>query len=256
MKYLGVLVLILLLAIASLFVGLQMGKGQLNQAEESQSNQLSKTPTSEGVTSLPSELAIESSHLVSELKQEVLQLKQQLAEKNSLIDAMNSSMGLLEQQVELAYSEIDQVTEQTHDSPFHPEPDSITTDQANQWVPENFANAIASQQGDMVALFKRHHQADINQEWATEREQALKDSFALSEYADMVNITSVNCKTSTCEVRGEELEPNGWMLVSQRLQETSLSKNASTWTYLIGNEEGETLIHMLSEVDDSTVENQ
>lgn len=247
MKHSGLIALAFLLALGCLFLGLQMGKGQLNQAK------FDNTMTKDS-DSLSSAVETGAVQLVTELRKEVNELKQQLAEKNALIESMSSSLGLLEQQVELAYTEIEQTSVQA--SPFHPEPDSITVEQASQWVPESFANVVASQQGDMVELFKRHHQAEKNQQWATEREQALQDTFSLSEHADMVNISSVNCKATTCEIRGEELKQNGWMLVSQELQGSALGNNVSTWTSLSGTEDGGTLIYMLSEVDDASVEEE
>ena len=259
MKYLGFFTLVLLLALGSLFVGLQIGKtidiNDIAQANTQQSQSSSEQEPSENEQSsavnLESALKQESIQLVTELKKEVQQLKQQLAEKNSLIDAMNSSMGLLEQQVEIAYTEIDEAVEQSNSSPFHPEPSSITAEQAKQWVPQAFANILANQQGDMVDLFKRHHQDEINHDWAVNREQSLRDAIDISEFSSEVDIESINCKTTTCEIRGKELSPNAWMQVSQQIQGGNLGKNVSTWSYLASDENGDTLIYMLSEVDEA-----
>ncbi|GIU50365.1 MULTISPECIES: hypothetical protein [Shewanella] len=257
MKYLGFFTLVLLLALGSLFVGLQIGKtidiSDITQAKTEQSLSLAEHEPS-AFTQQPSALKHESAQLVAELKKEVQQLKQQLAEKNSLIDAMNSSMGLLEQQVEIAYTEIDEAIEQTNNSPFHPEPSSITAEQAKQWVPQAFANMLANQQGDMVDLFKRHHQDEINHDWAVNREQALRDAIDISESSSGVDIESINCKTTTCEIRGMELSPNAWMQVSQQIQGGNLGKNVSTWSYLASDDNGDTLIYMLSEVDEANAQ--
>ncbi|WP_153916189.1 hypothetical protein [Shewanella sp. TC10] len=261
MKHSGLITLGLLLALGCLFLGLQMGKKQLNQVEEAQvkeSQVQMSQPSSEinnSAKTLSSALESESAQLISELKQEVKQLKQELAEKNSLIDAMNSSMGLLEQQVEIAYTEIDEAADQNTSSPFHPEPASITLEQASQRVPEEFANIIANQQGDMIERFKRHHQAETNHDWAVNREQELRDAIAISEFANDVNIESITCKTTTCEIRGFELAPNAWMEVSQQVQGGNLGKNVSSWSYLAGDENGDTLIYMLSEVDSGQISN-
>ncbi|MCL1066028.1 hypothetical protein L2735_04305 [Shewanella olleyana] len=255
MKHSGLIALGLLLALGCLFLGLQMGKKQLNQFEVTQVEvSQPSTEINNSAKNLSSELKNESTQLITELKKEVKQLKQELAEKNTLIDAMNSSMGLLEQQVEIAYTEIDEAADQNTSSPFHPEPASITPEQARQWVPEAFASVIANQQGDMIELFKRHHQAEISTDWAANREQELRDAIAISEFSNDVNIESITCKTTTCEIRGFELAPNSWMEVSQQVQGGSLGKNVSTWSYLAGNENGDTLIYMLSEVGGTRIE--
>ena len=256
MKHYRLFIVGLLLAIGCLLLGLQLGKSKLYQAELSQG----QTDISQSTPPLPSVLDSsasdsDSAQLITELENEVQQLKQALAEKTELIDSMNSSMGLLEQQVEIAYTEIDAASKQVHDSPFHPEPSSITAEQASQWVPVPFATMVANQQGDMIELFKRHHQADTNQEWATKREQALSDVMTNSDYASEVNIESIMCKATTCEIRGEELSANAWVQVSQQLQGSELGKNVSTWSYLVSDADGRTLIYMLSEIDESQVIN-
>ncbi len=256
MKHTGLFIVVLLLAIGSLFVGLQMGKSQLNQVQTKPPTAHNSDEDAEQNNSASVAKVIDSSSidLVAELKQEIEHLKQQLDEKNTLIDSMNASLGLLEQQVELAYNEIDEAGQAT--SPFHQEPDAITAEQASVWVPAAYADIVSSQQGEMVSLFKRHHQAEIDPNWASEREQALLDSFALSEYADMVNISAVNCKTTTCEIRGIELKPNGWMLASQQLQGSELGNNVSSWSYLASANDGETLIYMLSEAKEAGSEGE
>lgn len=47
----------------------------------------------------------------------------------------------------------------------------------------------------------------MDTQWAYEVEQKVRDYFATHENAANQNLSSVSCKTSICEIRGFELEP-------------------------------------------------
>ncbi|WP_394130542.1 hypothetical protein [Shewanella maritima] len=244
MKHSTLFITALLLALGSLFVGLQIGKAKLS----STSNPEQTIPTEslqQGPSTLATNLEQESQLLIGKLKSEIQQLRSELAQKDSLIASMQSSLGLLEQQVEIAYEEVE-MDETAAATPFHDEPLTLSLEAVEQYIPSPFADIIAKQDGDMVEIFQRHHQAEIDSEWATNEEQSFQDLIDNHPQGHNLKIDSINCKQSTCEIRGYELAPQAWMDVSAGFQQLNHGRSVSSYSTLFGTEEG-TLFYMLSE---------
>lgn len=257
MKHSTLFITGLLLALGSLFVGLQIGKAKLNTQPSSlsSSTELTQTTqTTEASLAMAGEAMADepaTQRLITELKEEITSLKQQLEQKNSLIQSMQSSLGLLEQQVEIAYEKEVQATESN--SPFKKPPMTLPLADIEQYVPAPFSQFIASQDGDIVELFQRHHQAEINPEWAQTEQQSIRDILEQHPQGQNIQIDSINCKQSTCEIRAFELVPNSWMDISSGFQQLNHGRNVSSWSTLYGTEDG-TVIYMLNEYSESKPE--
>ncbi|MGZ9899379.1 hypothetical protein [Shewanella gaetbuli] len=252
MKHLNLLIIGVLLAVGSLLIGLQLGKAKLAVVDKD-------TPQINAETKMGSELISTttetSSAEIALLKEEIKQLKSQLAQKDSLIQSMQSSMGLLEQQVEMAYQDVE-VEPAEGTSGFDGQDDQFYTlslEEAEQYIPAPFASVIAEQSGELVKLFQRHHQDEVDYDWATQEELKLHEMIANQIDSHNIKVDSVSCKKNTCEIRAYELAPQAWFSVSAAFQQANLTDNVSSWSTLTGSEE-EALIYMINEYNRNTDE--
>ncbi|QBF83604.1 hypothetical protein EXU30_13545 [Shewanella maritima] len=242
MKHSTVFITGLFLALGSLFVGLQIGKAQLKQTTPAGTIQAIAPEVDDKPDS---SLQTQS---IALLQQQIITLQKQLADKDELIASMQSSMGLLEQQVEIAVEENQQFSERdvSAQSPFKDEPYTLSIDNIKQWTPEPFANVIASQSGDIVKAYEKHHLSERNEDWATTEEEQILAAINQHPLSGDIQIDSISCKQNTCEIRAFELAPQAWMEVSNGFRNLNENRSTSSWSYLAGSEQG-TLIYMLTE---------
>lgn len=94
---------------------------------------------------------------------------------------------------------------------------SLTLLQAQAIMPEPFATLIAKQTGLVIDYLHEHQSEPVDSEWAYELEQQIRDYFASHENAAKLRLSSVSCKTSLCEIRGFEYQPNAFTEISSSL---------------------------------------
>lgn len=85
---------------------------------------------------------------------------------------------------------------------------SITLAEVEPYLPEPFANTVSESKGTVVDLFKKLQAEEVDYDWAVEMEQKIKDYFVTHDLAGEVNLQSVNCKKTICEIRGFEKSNN------------------------------------------------
>jgi len=114
---------------------------------------------------------------------------------------------------------------------------TISKEQAQSFLPEPFASLMAKQMGRAVDYLKQHQAEEVDTQWAYEVEQNVRDYFATHENAAYLKLSTVSCKTSICEIRGFELEPEKVSAIINTLAMQSWWRG-NTYVYKGDSEEG------------------
>jgi len=89
----------------------------------------------------------------------------------------------------------------------------ITEEQANQYLPEPFNHALKGKKGLLAENFHHFIEEDIDYSWNQEMEINIKQYITLHKQSYYIELDSVRCKSSTCEIRGFEKAPAAWQAI-------------------------------------------
>jgi hypothetical protein len=242
MKTKSVLVLVVLAFVAGLVSGIQLGSsGSQNTNSAAMLQQpINAEPKQSSESVLPTpllEVTAQASTSLTELNQlqdRIKQLEQQLTASNQLLEV--ATLRLQEAYPpEMAGSDAE---------------GSLTTislQQAQSFLPEPFASLMAKQKGRAIDYLNQHQAEEIDSEWAYEQEQKVRDYFAAHENAAKVKLSSVSCKTSICEIRGYQYEPQSFTAIYNNMAVQSWWRYGSSYSFQ-GSDKGEAYFYLLTEL--------
>ncbi|NVK55714.1 MAG: hypothetical protein HWE26_08875, partial [Alteromonadaceae bacterium] len=86
----------------------------------------------------------------------------------------------------------------------------------NDRVPEHFAEgflAKATEDNAFLNEVQQNLNPDRNDQWHMQMEQRLSDMIQLHELSNRIEILSLTCKQSTCEIVGKAFEEGPWTTI-------------------------------------------
>lgn len=185
--------------------------------------------------SQPQTLAVEDladRNELRQLQQRVSDLEQQLVAKDLQLDvAEQRQMGLPE----------------TAEQGSKPSLSTLSLQQAQSFLPEPFASLMAKQKGRAVDYLNQHQAEEVDSEWAYDIEQKVQDYFALHENAAKLQLSSVSCKTSICEIRGYEYQPDFFIATYNTMQMQNWWRFGSSYAFQ-SNDKESTYFYILAEL--------
>ena len=185
--------------------------------------------------SQPQTLAVEDladRNELRQLQQRVSDLEQQLVAKDLQLDvAEQRQIGLPE----------------TAEQGSKPSLSTLSLQQAQSFLPEPFASLMAKQKGRAVDYLNQHQAEEVDSEWAYDIEQKVQDYFALHENAAKLQLSSVSCKTSICEIRGYEYQPDSFIATYNTMQMQNWWRFASSYAFQ-SNDKESTYFYILAEL--------
>ncbi len=94
---------------------------------------------------------------------------------------------------------------------------SISKDELSQQIPEPFVSTVTALDADFAQKFMDYYREEQDPQWAYQVEDKIRDAISLNDMSPYIQIESVICKKSVCEIRGFQSESHAWMKVSQAL---------------------------------------
>ncbi len=242
MKITSVLVLIVVVFVMGLVAGLQLGSSgsQDTPMTTELPQQSSGEPKPDPEPALPTTLAQVSAQAsaapaeISQLQNRVMELEQQLADRTQMLE-------LATQRLQEAYPP------EMAGSDAKRSLTRISLQQAQSFLPEPFASLMAKQQGRVIDYLNQHQAEEIDGEWAYEVEQKVRDYFASHENAAQVKLSSVSCKTSICEIRGYQYEPERFIEIYNSMASQSWWRYGSSYSFQ-GGDKQDTYFYLLAEL--------
>lgn len=171
---------------------------------------------------------VEKNRVVAQLQNDIAQLEDKLAAKDA---RLNQAMDDIDQANE-GYQARDANTD------IQDEVLSISKQEADAVLPKPFSKVLAGATGELAKNFNEFNKEAVDHDWGYNMEMNIKDFIAMHTEADKVNLASVVCKTSSCEIRGFEQEDHAWgyLLKDMQVQEwwdftSTNSSNSSSEEY-------------------------
>lgn len=233
MKTTSVLVLVVLVFVVGLVSGIQLGSlsdrnidetMELQQQSSGLPKQVMEPALSIPLTQVTAQTTAGQNEL-TQLQNRITELEQQLSARDKQLEEVelrfrqHGPMGIEAEGTERA-------------------PTTISKEQAQSFLPEPFASLMAKQMGRAVDYLKLHQAEEVDTQWAYEVEQNVRDYFSAHENAANLKLSSVSCKTSICEIRGYELEPETVNPIINTMAMQSWWRYGSTYVYQGSSEEG------------------
>lgn len=91
-----------------------------------------------------------------------------------------------------------------------PVPGNLQLDEAQAFLPKPFDGQVAGMSGDFADNFRNLHKADEDYDWGSDLQLRIKDFIISHQYAAFINLQSVICRQSICEIRGFQDEQMYW----------------------------------------------
>lgn len=232
MKTTHVLMMSALVFVVGLLTGLQLNSSTDKQPWPASSADITQQVDPAPEVPAPLAQSLAPAPVVDVAEVEQLQLK---------IKDLEQQLSVQDQMLELAQQSLQQglVSE-----PAKPEQStdaaetSISPEQASSFLPEPFASLMAKQRGLAIDYLNQHQLEGIDSEWAYQMELKIADHFATHEHASQVNLSSVSCKTSICEIRGYEYDPERFIAVYNAMQTQNWWRYSSSYAFQDSNEQG------------------
>ncbi|MBU3005352.1 hypothetical protein [Paraglaciecola arctica] len=120
---------------------------------------------------------------------------------------------------------------------------SMNLEEAETILPKPYSDIVASTGGSMIDYLKEHLKDEVDYEWASEIEQKFRDFVTMHPLSSEVELQSVICKISTCEVMIIEYKDFTWNRIENNIRKQewySFSVGASSKTL-----ESKTYIYMM-----------
>jgi hypothetical protein len=117
---------------------------------------------------------------------------------------------------------------------------SMTLDEAETILPKPYSDLVASTGGSMIDYLKEHIKDGVDYEWSSDIEQKFRDFVTMHPLSSEVEIQSITCKISTCEVMIIEYENFTWERIKNDMSKQewysfsvgSSSKTLDSKTYI------------------------
>ncbi|EGM79118.1 hypothetical protein Rhein_0736 [Rheinheimera sp. A13L] len=232
MKTTHVLMVSVLVFVVGLVTGLQLNSSTDKQPEPGSS--ADRTQLLDPAPELPAPLVqpLAQAPVVDATEVEQLQLKVRDLEQQ--LSAQDQMLELAQQSLQQGLASETKDPEQNTDAAGT----AISPEQASSFLPEPFASLMAKQAGQAIDYLNQHQVEEIDSEWAYQMELKIADHFATHEHASQVNLSSVSCKTSICEIRGYEYEPERFIVVYNAMQTQNWWRYSSSYAFQDSNEQG------------------
>lgn len=242
MKTTSVLVLVVLVFVVGLVSGIQLSNSSdlnIDQTAElqQQSSGLPKPVVEPAQPTALTQVTAQSTASQNELTQlqnRVTELEQQLTSSNQMLE-------LATHRLQEAYPA------EMAGSDAKRSLTTISLQQAQSVLPEPFASMMAKQQGRVIDYLNQYQAEEIDNEWAYELEQKVRDYFAAHENAAKVKLSSVSCKTTLCEIRGYQYEPQSFIKIYDSMALQSWWRYGSSYSFQ-GSDKEEAYFYLLAEL--------
>jgi hypothetical protein len=224
-----ILVLTAVVFTAGLLFGLQFNNSTDKELESASTADMTQevnpapAPQAQYMVTLP---AVDTAEM-DRLHRRIKDLEQQLSAQDQMLE-------LAQQSLQQSFSSETKDPEQNTDAART----AISPEQASSFLPEPFASLMAKQRGLAIDYLNQHQLEEIDSEWAYQIELKIADHFATHEHASQVNLSSVSCKTSICEIRGYEYEPERFIAVYNAMQTQNWWRYSSSYAFQDSNEQG------------------
>lgn len=140
-------------------------------------------------------------------------LSQQLALLQQKLDELESENFFLNQQLNDAQQALAEKPESDK-----PKLTRATINEIEKTLPAPFSSVIDKGKDSLVEKFNAFTNQPEDLDWGFNMAQNIKDFITSHENSYDIDQLSVICKTDTCEIRGFELTPKAWRLVSSQLK--------------------------------------
>lgn len=221
---------VLMVSAVVFIVGLVTGL-QLNSSNQQPANSIPQENVEPELPELRAQpLAVTAEVDVAEVEQlqhRIIALEQQLSARDQRQELAQQSL----QQNLVSETEEPEQNSDAAETAIKPE-------HASSFLPEPFASLMAKQAGQAIDYLNQHQLEDIDSEWAYQMELKIADHFATHEHASQIELSSVSCKTSICEIRGYEYEPERFIVVYNAMQTQSWWRYSSSYAFQDSNEQG------------------
>ncbi|HEX5791790.1 MAG TPA: hypothetical protein VFY01_00845 [Rheinheimera sp.] len=142
--------------------------------------------------------------LISALQDHIWQLEQQLTRQTAVVEPALT-------QPEYAPSS---ATHAKTSVAMH----TVSVAEAEAELPQPFAGFIAGFKGTLAERFQKLQQEQIDYDWAPVMEQQIADFISMHPLSADVQLQSVRCKSSLCEIRGFESGEHSWSQISSNMR--------------------------------------
>jgi hypothetical protein len=179
---------------------------------------------------------------------EVAELKKYISQLEGRLDSTEVKLSQAMDDIDLADKILEaKDTTGTDFSETNAKELEISQQEADDALPKPFSNVLAGATGELAKNFNQFKKEPVDHDWGYNMEMNIKDFIAMHTEADKVNLASVVCKTSSCEIRGFEQEDHAWgyLLKDMQVQEwwdftrtnssNSSSKDYGQYFYLLAS---------------------
>lgn len=178
-----------------------------------------KEPSSHTNTITPDRELLEQRQTINQLTKKLLQLEQQLQSTEAELKVV------IQQNTDLDKSLSSSQKEQPRQEPI-----KITQEQAEKAIPKPFSSFFVDASGKRAEEFINFQEQENDYDWAYTMEIQITNFITVHQNAHNVELKSVACKSSACEIMGFEQAGQSWsvILADMRNQEWWVFRNTSS----------------------------
>ncbi|GEM_PF-3124320 len=92
-------------------------------------------------------------------------------------------------------------------------PTKVSAAELDGKVPAPFDQVLLNSKGSFIEQFKRFDEEPVNYEWSVLMQQRIRDYVAMHEFGGHIELESVSCKASLCEIRGFDHHGKVWSVI-------------------------------------------
>lgn len=94
----------------------------------------------------------------------------------------------------------------------------MTIEDAEAILPKPYSDLVASTGGIMIEILNEHLKDEVDYDWASDIEQKFNDFIYMHPLSSGMDLQSITCKTSTCELMIIEFEDFTWDRISHDMK--------------------------------------
>ncbi|MBT1446245.1 bZIP transcription factor [Shewanella sp. JM162201] len=137
----------------------------------------------------------------------------QATEQEHRVEALEQTIANLSRENHYLKAELDEITaEQSKppsSNPANEDVHAVSEQEAELNLPAPFSGLMANKKGMIAELFNTLQTEPKDDAWAVVMEQRISDFILTHAQSGEVAIEAINCKKTSCEIRGFELTPKG-----------------------------------------------
>ncbi|MDQ7049932.1 MAG: hypothetical protein Q9M92_10485 [Enterobacterales bacterium] len=163
---------------------------------------LKQTSVDQGLTVKTNAETHQANQKLQQLNQQIKQLQQALADKEKALAsalAENEALMSIVAQIDTKKSE-DEVVQ-------------LSQAEVDKFLPSPFNQAMVGAKGSLAKYFNQYIDEEIDYNWNQEMENNINQFITLHQQSYNLELESVHCKSTTCEVRGFEKAGGAWQIV-------------------------------------------